>query len=60
MKNNLKLPAQKGWCAVWFDEKGKQHIITDSYSRTKSRALRIADEYMFINQVQTDIVECVF
>lgn len=60
MKNNLKLPTKKGWCAVWFDEKGKQHIIADSYSKTKKRALRIADEYMFINQVQTNIVECIY
>ena len=60
MKLDLKLPAAKGWCAVWFDENGKQHIIPDSYSRTKARALRIADEYMLINQVKTDIVECMY
>ena len=59
-KSMIKMPSRKGWCAVWFDSKGKQHVINDSWSRTKARAQRIADEYMFINQVQTDITECVF
>lgn len=56
----LSLPINEGYCAVWFDEKGKQHVIPDSYRRRKYKAQEIADEYMLIHQVRTDVVECMF
>ena len=56
----LRLPTNNGWVAVWFDEKGKQHTIPNSERKTKASALRIADEYMLINQVQTSVVECIY
>lgn len=56
----FRLPENEGWVAVWFDEKGKQHYIPDSERKTKASALRIADEYMLINQVQTDVVRCMY
>lgn len=59
-KLGFRLPTNEGWVAVWFDEKGKQHTIPDSERKTKASALRIADEYMLINQVQTDVVRCFY
>lgn len=59
-KGKINLPKKTGFIAVWYDPKGKQHLIQNSIRKTKKSALRIADEYMLINQVKTSVVECIY
>ena len=58
MSNGLNLPKRKSYCVLWFDEKGMSHLVSNSFRKTYKAAQKVADEYMFINQVQTLVAEC--
>lgn len=56
----IELPTNEGYCAMWVDENGNSHMINNSWSKTKARAQRFADEYQFIHQVETYVTECMY
>lgn len=59
-KYGLCLPTNEGYCAMYKGSDNKWHVIEDSFRKTRKASLKIADEYMFINQVETKIIECIY
>ena len=56
----IDLPQNKGYVAVWFDEKGNTHVIPNSERKRRKNAEMIALLYQLEHLVKVDVFECWF